>query len=172
VQVGYDAYDQDISPDRFDDNELQAMDASMSFCEPCGTDPTETFFPEVSTTDTSGELAMPTVNLNGRKIPTQRETHIRLNLSDDIKEDPSSTFVYRCTTGVMSFRHFVAPQGLYPETVIKVCNPVCAACMYGKAQATKISKAKRPEATPGSQTRLCIQWMALSPASVVLKWQV
>jgi hypothetical protein len=91
VQVGYDAYDQDISPDQFDDNELQAMDASMSFCEPCGTDPTETFFPEVSTTDTSGELAMPTSKPQWSKDSDSEETHIRLNLSDDIKEDPSST---------------------------------------------------------------------------------
>jgi hypothetical protein len=45
VLIGYDAYDQDISPDQFDDDELQAMDASMSFCEPCGTDPTRTDFP-------------------------------------------------------------------------------------------------------------------------------
>jgi hypothetical protein len=27
-------------PHQFDDDELQAMDASMSFCEPVGTDPT------------------------------------------------------------------------------------------------------------------------------------
>jgi hypothetical protein len=82
--VGYDAYDQDISPDQFDDDELQAMDASMSFCEPVGTDPIELWnIPEVSTTDTSEEVtrAINEVNLNGRKDSDSEETHIRPNLS-------------------------------------------------------------------------------------------
>jgi hypothetical protein len=70
AEVGYDIRPRHI-PDQFDD-ELQAMDASMSFCEPVGTDQAGE-----STTDKSEGIpeGRTDQNLNGRKDNLRGDAH-------------------------------------------------------------------------------------------------
>jgi hypothetical protein len=57
------------------------MDASMSFCEPVGTDPIEPSENIPSIPDTSEELTLLTKKPQWTEDSDSEETHIRLNLS-------------------------------------------------------------------------------------------